>query len=677
MVSSGDISCNGKVQIDLQSAEDARRHPNAAARSDAGARVIHVDTSRIVFNQKTGSAATDQPVVFRLPDGEGRGIGFRYDPEQGQVQLLHDVNLVFHPQSRPGATQQGQTGTGDITIDGSSLIFFRDERRLRMLGHVSARQEDRELSAGELELEMDPGLRPQKLVANGSPALRETLSGGARTVAADQISAIFSEAGWLESAAAEGNVHATSRSTGGEDRLEARQAQLAFANGTNRPQRLTATGSVRVQSVVADGSSRNLETSEIVMDFAKAQQSGAASIEHVKTPAATLDFERQTMVSGQLVPEHVHMASDHLDADFTTGNQLARILGEGGVQVRREIREQPEQIATSRQVVARFAPDGEWSTVDQTGDVRLSQADRTASADRAQFDQASDSVALSGSVVLVDSSTRTVAQSAVLREDQHEFRADGRVTSTDVLAGASRANPGSGPARISADHMVADTSTGHATYSGTARLWQGDSLVEANTIELNRATGALTATGRVHSVFPQARWAPVGSPAATRSPAAKSEYWHVEARRMTYDSQAGRGHLEGEVRAQCDEGTIRADQMDLFFAPAGASNGAALSGSTAKPLGDSTAGLGGKQLVRATADGHVIVDEEDRHGNGTHADYAAEAGKIALSGGPPSVRDSSGNVTTGRELTFYFRDDTIDIDSAEGTRTLTLHRVEK
>ena len=676
MVATGDISCAGKVQIDLQGAEDARRHPGSANHANPAARIIHVDTSGIVFNQKTGSAATDQAVAFRFPQGDGRGVGFRYDSGQGQVQLLHDVHLVFHQQSASGATQPSEASAGDLSVTGSGLTYFHDELRLRLFGPVSAHQGARELSAEKLEMEFDSELRPRRLVASGNPVLREAASGSVRTIAADEISAAFSPNGWIESSTAAGNVHAVARSVAREDHLDANRAQLAFAEVNNHPQRLTATGNVRVQSILPKGATRHLETSEMVLDFAKTEQRGAASIERVKTPAAAMDFQGEAVVSGQNVPEHIHMTSQHLDADFGAGSQLHQILGGGGVEVRRQIGDQPLQVSASRDMIARFAPDGGWSTVDQTGDVRLSQEDRTASADRAHFDHASDTVALAGAVALADSRTRTTAQSGVLRQGEHEFRAEGRVVSNDISAANSPTNLGAGPARLSADRMVADTATGHTTYSGGARLWQGDSLVEANTIELDRSKETITATGRVHSVFPQARWSPSDGATAAKPSAVKNEYWHTQTQHMTYDSQAGHGHLEGDVLAESDEDTIRSDRMDLFFAPVGSGAGPASVRATTTPSSVGQGG-GGKQLVRATAYGHVIVDQEDRHGTATHADYAAEAGKIALSGGPPTVHDSSGNVTTGRQLTFYFRDDTIGIDSAEGMRTLTLHRVEK
>ena len=86
---------------------------------------------------------------------------------------------------------------------------------------------------------------------------------------------------------------------------------------------------------------------------------------------------------------------------------------------------------------------------------------------------------------------------------------------------------------------------------------------------------------------------------------------------------------------------------------------------------------GGQQLVRASAFGNVKVEQEGRQGMANRGDYTAEDGKFVLSGGAPTVYDALGNATKGRQLTFVFGDDSINVDSAEGLRTLTLHQVEK
>ena len=48
-----------------------------------------------------------------------------------------------------------------------------------------------------------------------------------------------------------------------------------------------------------------------------------------------------------------------------------------------------------------------------------------------------------------------------------------------------------------------------------------------------------------------------------------------------------------------------------------------------------------------------------------------------MSGGNPTLYDGSQGTTTGRQLTFFLADDTIIVDSENGSRTLTKHRVEK
>ena len=59
------------------------------------------------------------------------------------------------------------------------------------------------------------------------------------------------------------------------------------------------------------------------------------------------------------------------------------------------------------------------------------------------------------------------------------------------------------------------------------------------------------------------------------------------------------------------------------------------------------------------------------------AEYTASDGRFVLSGGKPTIIDASADTTTGHSLTFFVANDTILIDSQEGSRTLTKHRVEK
>jgi hypothetical protein len=75
--------------------------------------------------------------------------------------------------------------------------------------------------------------------------------------------------------------------------------------------------------------------------------------------------------------------------------------------------------------------------------------------------------------------------------------------------------------------------------------------------------------------------------------------------------------------------------------------------------------------------GGVIVEEGDRRGLADQGVYTTSDQKFVLSGGNPTLYDSTQGTTTGRELTFYLADDTIIVDSGNGLRTVTRHRVQR
>jgi lipopolysaccharide export system protein LptA len=73
----------------------------------------------------------------------------------------------------------------------------------------------------------------------------------------------------------------------------------------------------------------------------------------------------------------------------------------------------------------------------------------------------------------------------------------------------------------------------------------------------------------------------------------------------------------------------------------------------------------------------VVVRQADRRGTGEQAEYTAADQKFVLSGGQPTFTNASNDTTTGRSLTFFVASDTILVDSQEGVRSITKHRVEK
>ncbi len=147
---------------------------------------------------------------------------------------------------------------------------------------------------------------------------------------------------------------------------------------------------------------------------------------------------------------------------------------------------------------------------------------------------------------------------------------------------------------------------------------------------------------------------------------------------LTYWSDQGKAHLEGGVTAASDQGSLESRTLDVFLTPANVSG--TLPAGPSNPPGASSAqpsGAGGQQLSRILAQGDVVVRQADRRGTGEQAEYTATDQKFVLSGGQPTLTNASNDTTTGRSLTFFVASDTILVDSQEGVRSITKHRVEK
>jgi lipopolysaccharide assembly outer membrane protein LptD (OstA) len=352
------------------------------------------------------------------------------------------------------------------------------------------------------------------------------------------------------------------------------------------------------------------------------------------------------------------------------------------------------QIIKAAELAAKFSPDGEWQQLDETGDVHFQQADRQASADRANIVRSTELIFLDGSPVLTDSMSRTTATNVAINQKSGEIRASGGVLSTYFPSAQNSAmSLGSGPGHISAATLTGSTTSGHVTYVGHARLWQGDSVLEANQVEIWRDEKKLQATGNVVANFPQA--APPAQPPASPAPAASTKaisttpsgptLWQIRAPLLTYWGDTGKAHLETGVTADSQQGSMQSRTLDVFLTPAAApappkpSSTAARPGQPPPTVGTASAGSPseGRQLDHALALGGVTVRQGDRRGTADQAEYTASDGKFVLSGGQPTIVDASSDTTTGHSLTFFVANDTILIDSQEGSRTLTKHRVEK
>jgi lipopolysaccharide export system protein LptA len=148
----------------------------------------------------------------------------------------------------------------------------------------------------------------------------------------------------------------------------------------------------------------------------------------------------------------------------------------------------------------------------------------------------------------------------------------------------------------------------------------------------------------------------------TGSATKEAANWHITCGALTYWDTENRAHLVENVVTNSADQRMRAPVLDLYFVRA----------EDGKPGGQGTA-----QISRAVGTGGVVVEQGGRKGTAERGVYTASDSKFVLSGGTPTVYDATEGTTTGRELTFNIADDTIIVDSGNGMRTLTKHRVQK
>ena len=637
---SGRINCAGEVEIDLESAEEAQQH--------RGERVIHVSTTNVSFNRNTGEATTESPVVFRFPYGQGRGVGLTYNTAEAVVRLHRDVEMTLT------SAGTGRKPMEPIALTGGGMEYHRDSRTMRLLPPVRVRQGTREVTAGTLALEFSPDLHAQRLVAGGSTKLVAAEPRGRLNVSAEESVVLFHPDGWIDRVIASKNVTGNSKAGAGEDSFTAGQLELEMEPTNNLPRQLTSGGGVHVVSRPggAARAQRTLDTASLRLTFAPGARPDQRRVQRGES-LAPASFE---MVSAD---ETMSVRSDRLAAEFDERNQAPRLTGTGGAEIERRIANRSPQVIRSREFTMRFGQAGAWTELVQNGDVRYREDARTAEAQQARTIRAADTVTLTGNAVVADALTRTTAPTITIGLHNGEIRAEGGVR-TSYLAternGVTNLAPQ--PAHISADTLAANSGTGSAFYSGYARLWQGDAVIEAATIELNRNLRRMDARGGVRALFPQA---------TTSVANTERVLWRVQAATLAYWSAEQRARFEENVEAESSKGRIHARTMDLFFsAPEG----------------------GAQQLTRATATGGVTVwsrsgpaasgpGASERRGTAERAEYAVAEGKFVLSGGQPTLFDAARGTTTGRQLTFFLADDRILVESEEGSRTLTKHRIEK
>ena len=584
-----------------------------------------------------------------------------YRSNEGILQLEHDVRFSLTP---PASKTRKNLHAAPVDIRGSKLEFNRDSQMMRLAGPAVATSAGNQLKAGNVTIELDESFRARKILATAGavgmrPELRSEDAKGARVMNSDAMSAALSNEGKIIGIEAKGNVTGASDNADEKEEMASNEAISEFWPVTGRAKDLTLKGSAKVHTTnKKTGEVRDIQSDAVHVNFAGATTQEKARVLSAEMLApGTLEWTNGAEKSTG-AGEQTKLQADRFHLDFADTGKAKLLEATGNVRVERGATGKALQTATGNNGVAQLDANGGWAQLELHGDVKLKEGEKSGQADNGMFVRAAQSVMLNGHAQVRDAATETHAAKITFLQATGELLAEGGVRSTDYPGKPGGVQMGTAPANITADTLQANSKTGRAVYKGHARLWQRESTLEADSIELQRDARLLNAVGNVRAVFVQA---PANNP-AVQSPKKTSQLWYVSAANLTYWDKENRAHLEKDVTVQSADQKIHSAAMDLNFARAqGAASGAP----------------GAQQISRAVATGGVTVQQGQRRATAERGEYTAADGKFVMSGGTPTIFDACEGTTTGRQLTFYLADATIIVDSENGSRTLTKHRVEK
>ena len=624
----GDITAQGEVHIDLDANSTGASQPDQAPAQETR-NVIHVKTSDLTFNKTTGIARTDQKIEFRIPEATGSAVGALYDSHKNMLTLRSAVKI--NSLQKQGSSLAAQSAT------------ISKEPRAIVLNAAQIEQPPRTITAQKLSLFLNENNFVQRITGSGRVEASATGPRGFE-MAAPQGEVEMVENNVPRSGMLSGGVTFQTR---GDAPAQGKAGRVLVSF---RPNGTVTKARAEEEVDITQGTT------------AKSQQVKAGAIDLFVKPGNILEKAITSAGPAQIIFHEsaaktttTTISAGQFQAQFNDKNRLASVFGSPNASIVSVTPGQPERTAYSHDVTARFNDKGEIAAADLIGDFHYQEGQRRATADRAHYDPADESFSLSGSPRIVDSGLAITAQSIHLsrKTGNAVARGDVKTTYNDLKPQPGGAMLASAePVHVTGTSVTASQGGGVAHYT-SARLWQGQNIVEAPSLTFDKAHRSLQAqgdgTGRVTSVFV--------SPGKNGN----STPVNVVSDRLSYVDSDRKAVFSGNVRLRGEEFTMTADTVQVLLA--------------ARNQGGNKSG---NQLDHIVAQGDIVIQQPERKATGNQLVYTAQEQKFVLTGVPgkkPSIFDAERGQISGDSLTFFTHDGRVLIGSGETSPSLTPTRI--
>ncbi|MDE3199434.1 MAG: hypothetical protein KGN79_00830, partial [Acidobacteriota bacterium] len=472
---------------------------------------IHVKTSGLTFDQKSGIASTSQQLEFSLNQGRGSAIGASFNSQQGLLVMDHAVDLRF------------VRGADPIHVTAQHAEYNQDDQLVRLAG-TSADFRGGEAKAQLAVIQLRPDGSAKELNASGGFTMNtpngDSLSSPKGTMQFDSRNRPQSgrfEDGVQFASLQKGRVlHGTSPLMLLSFNKGGILTSAHLERGVDMHSEETTSGRNAVQvrrdwkSPVVDLMFRDAGQGHL--ELASMHGAGGVTVNGVT--------ERGNTTSPS------HFAADQVTAAFGASSSLKSLVGLGNATMEQTATDGAHQSTSGDRIEAFFAPAGSHVTPHNASQIqsakveghvvivqtpeqgtKAAQTPLRATANRADYEGSGQELHLTGSPRIENSGLELSANRIDLSQASGIASAQGDVKATwqrgaltvgvpyksNTTINGNVAYGGESPAHAVADKVDLDQREGIATLYGNARLWQGADSVSAPLIVLNRQKQTLDA----------------------------------------------------------------------------------------------------------------------------------------------------------------------------------------
>ena len=694
----------------------SKAQPLATVAQTAETGEIHVKTSGLAFDYKTGVSTTSQRVDFSMVQGTGNSMGATYDSKMGHLVLdravelntrrgsdpveIHAQHAEFDRSSQNCVMHAATANLRDgVATAGDAKILFRQDGTVvhldAMNGFTLTTATGTHLAAPKASMDFNEHNQPrhgdlEDGVTMDSSSANESESG-------KQTRRVHGASPTAElEFTAQGDLHHTHMERGVEMRSD-ELTQPGAANAKEGLLRVSRTW----RSPVADVDFRNAGKGQVE----------PAMLQGVEGVVVTGESQRG---NGVVVPSR--LAADAVTGEFGPGSMLTAMTGTGHASMEETTASGIRDTATGDKLVAHFAAvagkansansakgssgPGQIQSAVMDGHVLLTQqpaakpgaqpeAPMRATSGHAVYEGAGEWLHLTVNPRVEDGGLQLTADKVDVSQQSGDTFAHGNVKATwlDTTAApagqqARSANGaagqtgqggmvlgGKGPAHAISAEAQLHQATGEVTFRGHARLWQQANSVAGPVIVLDRQKQTLVsrstdAAEPVRAILLSAGGAATGANSGPEKDAsgklAQLSVIRIRGGDLKYSDAERKAIMNagalGTVVAETGTATSVSNEVEVFLLPPG--NHAGKDGGQA-------------QVDRLTARGHVTLTSGGRHGTGEQLVYTSESGEYVLTGtaaSPPRMTDPARGNVTGEALIFDSRSDSV---SVEGRTTKT------